>query len=226
MEIMGQWHNMVESWWKRGLRCIGTLVWRNGRNGEEHRNRDGENNEPSVNVNGAERAINALPGILRENRGAGVDGDTNADVSEERVECSPESSEQDNESSTLSSEGLRNVDENENGMEDMAMVNSMVVVNELWGRKVTVLPSWVNIWRGFVKRRFTTRRCLRTDRVILNTLRWGAAYLCGMGRSWCVHASGPASGNRSDKEWGEFLESLFLVRWEICLIFFKGCSAT
>ncbi len=213
--ISGQWQNMVVSWWKRGLQCIRRLVWRCGQNGEEHRNGDGENNEPSVNVNGGEQFMGALPGIRGESRDKGDDGDADADESEEHIERTPESSERDNDSNTLSSMGLGKVDdENENCIEDVVMVNNMVVDNELWGREVTVLPSWVKIWRGLKKRRFTPRRCLRTDRVILNTVRWGAAYLCGMGRSWCVPSSGPTSGSRSGKECGELLESFFSSEME------------
>ncbi len=93
----------------------------------------------------------------------------------------------------------------ENDLEDVVMVNNMVVDNELGGREVTVSPSWEKIWRGVKEGRFTPSKWLRTDRAILNTVRWGGAYLCGMGEGWSVDrwAILPA------KEIGEILETFF-----------------
>ncbi len=81
----------------------------------------------------------------------------------------------------------------------------MAIDNELGGREVTVLPSHDKIWRGMKKGRFTPSELLQTDRVILNTVRWGGAYMCGMGKDWIVIAFGYRHGN----EWGEMLESFF-----------------
>ncbi len=82
--------------------------------------------------------------------------------------------------------GNRNVFDGE-GFEDEVMVNNIVIDNELGGREIAVLPSW------------------KTDQVILNAVRWGGAYLCGMGKCW----SAGVLGFRSDKEYGEILKSFF-----------------
>ncbi len=59
-------------------------------------------------------------------------------------------------------------------------VNNTVVDNELGGKEVTVLPSWRKIWGGLKKGSFVPSRWISTDRVMLNTVRWSAAFLCGM----------------------------------------------
>ncbi len=72
-------------------------------------------------------------------------------------------------------------------IEDAVMVNNIVVDNELGGRDVTVIPSFEKIWKGLKKGEFKPSKWLRTDRVILNTVRWSGAYLCGMGADWSAH---------------------------------------
>ncbi len=107
--------------------------------------------------------------------------------------------------------GRREVDEN--NIEDIVMVNNMVVDKELGGREVTVLPSWEKMRSGVKQGKFTPSYWLRTDRVVLNTIRWGGAYLCGMGERWSVHSL-DNHGGRSDKEYGEILSAFFSKEME------------
>ncbi len=81
--------------------------------------------------------------------------------------------------------GRRNVERN--NIEDVIMVNNMVVDNELGGREVTVLPLSEKRWRGVKEGPFSPSKMLRTDRVILNTVRSDGAYLRGMGADWSAH---------------------------------------
>ncbi len=71
-------------------------------------------------------------------------------------------------------------------IEEEIKVNNTVVDNELGGREVTVLPSWKKVWDGLKKGSLTPSRWLQTDQVMVNTVRWSGAYLCGMGEQWSV----------------------------------------
>ncbi len=78
-----------------------------------------------------------------------------------------------------------------------------------------VLPSCKKIRSEVMKRRFVPSNWLRTGCVFLNTVRWGGAYLCGMGEGWSVDRSSfrlrSNSGHLIRNECGELLES-FLSR--------------
>ena len=67
---------------------------------------------------------------------------------------------------------------------DSVRVNNTVVDNELGGRDVTVLPCWGKIWNGLKKGQFKPSKWLETDLPELCTIRWCAAYLCGLGGGW------------------------------------------
>ena len=100
----------------------------------------------------------------------------------------------------------------EEDVEEVIEVNNSVVDNELGGREVTVLPSWQKMWHGVMKGSFKPSRWLWTDRVMLNTVRWGGAFLCGMGEHWSSVELFVSS--RSDVEMLEkfFSEEVFDVR--------------
>ncbi len=68
----------------------------------------------------------------------------------------------------------------EEDIEEVIEVNNSVVDNELGGREVTVLPSWQKMWDGLKKGSFKPSKWLYTDRVMLSTVRWSGAFLCGM----------------------------------------------
>ncbi len=104
-------------------------------------------------------------------------------------------------------EPMNNERDDEN-IEDIIEVNNMVVDNELGGREITVRPSWKKIWNGLRKGSLTPSRWLRTDRVMLNTVRWCGAYLCGMGDHW--------GGENFTEGSGEILEKFFSD--EMCLM--------
>ncbi len=193
MEIVVHWQKVFVSWCGRMTRQIRALLRRDGENGVQRRNEDEKNREASVNVNGdgdgndVNGAEGASPGINRENGKAVADADSNGDEGSQSVEGSVESR------------------DSEHEVEDKVMVNNMVVDNELGGTEVTVLPSWKKIWSGVKKGSFTPSKWLKTDRVILNTVRWGGAYLCGMGKYW----SAEPYSDVLRSECGEILESFF-----------------
>ncbi len=62
---------------------------------------------------------------------------------------------------------------------------------------------------GIKNRRIAPSRWLQTDRVILSTVRWSGAYLCGMGELWSVYSADSHGDRRSDEEYGEILEAFF-----------------
>ncbi len=209
--IVGQWRKEFVLKCKRGSHLIRMLLRRDGDNAEQHKNRHRENRESSVNVNvdgndvdGAEEDIGSLPVIIEEKRNPDADADSNVEESGQSVERNSESRDDGNESNAENKASLKKVDDG-NWIEDKIMVNNMVVDNELGGREVTVLPSLEKIWGEVKKGRFTPSTWLRTDRVILNTVRWGGAYLCGMGRGWSVDPYHDYIRRQS----GEVLESFF-----------------
>ncbi len=113
----------------------------------------------------------------------------------------------------------RKVDDND--IEDVVMVNNVVVDSELGGREVTVLPSWKKVWGAVKQGRFTPSKWLRTDRVSLSTIRWGCAYLCGMGEHWNVHSIDNYA-DRSNRRYGEIWRRSFRRKWKTYLALFKG----
>ncbi len=209
MEKVQQWQNLLVSSWKRGWHSICTLLGKRGKNGEQSRNGDEENSKASVNENvhdndadDAEEFERGFPRVSGESYYTTVD--SNIVPNDESLESATESYEEGTESITYSNSSRRMGDD-ENDIEDQIMVNNIVVDNELGGRDVTVLPSWKKMWSGLKKGRFTPSKWLRTDRAILNTVRWGGAYLCGMGKGWSILTGGTHASERS----GELLESFF-----------------
>ncbi len=98
---------------------------------------------------------------------------------------------------------LTNVDHDEDeDIEEKIKVNNTVVDNELGGREITVLPSWKKTWDGLKKGSLTPSKCLETDRVMLNTVRWCGAYLCGVGEHWSLR-------RYTSREDREMLEKFF-----------------
>ena len=96
-EILREWQNVFVSWFKRGLESMRTLPRRDNANGEQRRNDNDENSEPSVNLNvhrndlvDAEKYINSVPEIDGENGDADPNPVSNKDVIEEVVECTVE----------------------------------------------------------------------------------------------------------------------------------------
>ncbi len=92
-------------------------------------------------------------------------------------------------------------------IEEKIEVNNTVIDNELGGRDVTVLPSWEKMWGGLKKGSQTPSKWLRTDRVMLNTVRWCGSYLCGMGEPWSLGVY----ARRADTEMLEKFFSLDMV---------------
>ncbi len=201
------------------------------RHGVQPTNDDEGSSEVSVNghrddVDDPEANVSAASGLREENWD--TDADVNAEVNVQVVESNAGRSDRDEASNTRSREqsdivpvnvprenaigswwkrlsehmGRREMDGN--NIEDAIMVNNMVVDNELGGREVTVLPSWEKIWRGVKEGPFSPSKMLRTDRVILNTIRWGGAYLCGMGEDWS------AQKRKLHAKWGDGGEILQL----------------
>ncbi len=76
-------------------------------------------------------------------------------------------------------------DEDED-LEEKIRVNNTVVDNELGGRELTVFPSLGKMCKGLKEGSLVPSKWLKTDRVMLNTVRWSGAYLCGMGERWSV----------------------------------------
>ncbi len=213
MEIMRQWKNLFVSWCKGCGQRMRIRSWRGAVNGMQRGNGDEENRESSVtvdiqgnDVDGAEESIGASPDISGHNRDAEAGAGSSSGVNEETVETTANNGEGSYESYAQSSVGRRKVSDTE----DVVMVNNMVVENEVGVREVTVLPSWEKIWSGLKQGRFTPSKWLRTDRAILNTVRWGGAYLCGMGEGWSVGGFSVGAGNES----GKILESFFSKEME------------
>ncbi len=63
-------------------------------------------------------------------------------------------------------------------------VNNTVVDNELGGTDVTVLPSLAKVWKAVRNGEFRPSSWLVTDQPKLCTVRWAAAFLCGIGHDW------------------------------------------
>ncbi len=113
-----------------------------------------------------------------------------------------------------------NLVDDEGDIEEKIQVNNAVVDNELGGREVTVLPSWKKMWGGLKKRSLTPSRWLKTDRIMLNTVHWCAAYLCRMGERWGIQAySSRADAEMLEKffssEMFPMLSILQCVEWDI-----------
>ena len=75
--------------------------------------------------------------------------------------------------------------------ENRVRVNDTVVDNELGGKEVTVWPSWKKMRKGLKSSEFSARKWLEADWAELCTVRWCAAYLCGLGGDWSVHPNEP-----------------------------------
>ncbi len=219
MELLGQWQKVFVSRCKRGSHRMRELLQRDGESSVRRRNRDERNRESSVSVNmnendvdGAEETIHVLSGINGENRNAEADADSNRNRSSESLERTAESRDDGNESNEESKVGRGNEDDG-NEIENKIMVNNMVVDNELGGTEVMVIPSWKKIWSGVKRGRFTPSRWLRTDQVILNTIRWSGAYLCGMGNPWSVDKFRDSFLNECDEIFDTFFSrEMFYVR--------------
>ncbi len=93
-------------------------------------------------------------------------------------------------------------DEGDEDIEENIEVNNAVIDNELGGREVTVVPSLEKMCDGLKRGSFTPSRWLQTDRVMLSTVRWCGAYLCGIGEQWSVEESVSRKGS-------ELLEKFF-----------------
>ncbi len=98
-------------------------------------------------------------------------------------------------------------DEDDEDIEGKIKVNNSVIDNELGGRKVMVLPAWEKIWNELKKGSVAPRRWLNTDRVMLNTVRWSGAYLCGMREHWSDQRYKSRNG-------GEILDKFFSTEME------------
>ncbi len=96
-------------------------------------------------------------------------------------------------------------------IEEKIQVNNAVVDNELGGREVTVLLSLKKMWNGLKKGSFEPITWLRTDRVMLNTVRWGGAFLCGRDGQW-------GASKYDDREDGEILKEFFSSAYELLLL--------
>ena len=70
--------------------------------------------------------------------------------------------------------------------ENQVQVNNLVVDNEIGGTAVTVRPAWKKMWDGLKKGEFKPTKWLQADFTGLCTVRWCAAYLCGIGKKWNV----------------------------------------
>ena len=108
----------------------------------------------------------------------------------------------------------------ENEVESRVMVNNTVVDNELGGREVTVLPSWEKMRDGLKNGSFRPITWLQTDRVILNTVRWSGAFLCGMGEYWSIDETCVGKGAEEletffSREMKGVLRILQFVEWDI-----------
>ncbi len=210
-EIVAQWQKVIVLWCKRESNRMCTFLRRDGENTQQRRDGDEENRESSVRVNvdgngvdGVEDHLGASPGINEEYGNAEAEADLNVCESGQSVEHIAEGRDSGDESNAESIVSRGSVDDG-NGIEKKIMVNNMVVDNELGGREVTVLPSWEKIRNGIKEGRFTPGKWLRTDRVILNTVRWGGAYLCGVGEDWSVGGF----GFRTRKESSDVSKSFF-----------------
>ena len=216
IQIVRHGQNVFISWCKYTSQRARTLLRGDSENSEQCRNEE-ENIDPSLNEHGSDRdgsqkSMGVLPRANRENS----DADSIAEANEEALEIAAGTIEDGNRSCRRSSErrnaeeeipitvvpqqntitsvcnrvsewtGRRQADDGDQ-VEDVVMVNNMVVDNELGGREVTVLPSLKKMWSELKEGRFTPSKWLRTDRVILNTIRWGGAYLCGVGADWSAH---------------------------------------
>ncbi len=185
-------------------------------------------------VHCAKEYLGSSQGTTGGNDYVGADVDSKAEVSEDAVKCTAENCERGTEYNAWSSEEMskqetitaleislhnpvvscfkrvskcvsRKLVNDGNEIEKIVMVNNMVVDNELGGAEVTVLPSLEKIWSGLKNGAFTPSKWLWTDRVILNTVRWGGAYLCGMGKEWGVSTL----GYLPDRECHHILETFF-----------------
>ncbi len=96
----------------------------------------------------------------------------------------------------------------DHGIQEKIKVNNTVIDNELGGREVTVSPSWKKMWGGMKKYSFTPSSWLQTDRVMLSTVRWSGAFLCGMGGHWGVN-------EYSHRGQAEILETFFSREMEL-----------
>ena len=223
METIQQSKCLLLSWCKRGSQRLRTFFWTDGENLAQKQNGDGESSESSVIVNVGGNDVDdpkehtrELPAVIEEKKAVVAKLSSNAELREEAVQRISENRERNSKSNVLSSNSQKSVGDGK-GVEDVVMVNNLVVDNELGGGEVTVLPSWEKMKSGIMEGRFTPSKWLQTDRVLLNTVRWSGAYLCGMGEYWSVDTS----GDRSGKECGGILESLFSRETEFVLHILK-----
>ena len=83
--------------------------------------------------------------------------------------------------------GHEGSDVNDAGVvENNLRVNSTVVDNDLGGTEATVLPSCRKMWKGLKRDELSPRKRLEADWAELCTVRWCAAYLCGVEEDWSV----------------------------------------
>ncbi len=184
---------LLLAWCRRGVEHISTFMSRNSENIEMSSNTDEESIGPPIHTHHS-------------------NCDDNDEI-EEKMPIVPLWKR------LQQSAGLGNADDG-NGIENKVMLNNIVIDNELGGREVTVFPAWDKMWDGFKKRSFWPSTWLSTDRVMLNTIRWSGAFLCGMGENWSIEENGSRDG-------GEILDAFFsrkmyhmrdilrLVEWNI-----------
>ncbi len=112
-------------------------------------------------------------------------------------------------------------DDMEKDIEDVIKVNNTVIDNELWGREVAVLMSWQKIKNGLKNRRFKPSRWFRTYPVMLNTVQWCGAFLCGtLGEQWSVHEDADTNDGEMlktffSRDMADMLDILQSVEWNI-----------
>ncbi len=85
--------------------------------------------------------------------------------------------------------------------------------------------SWRKMYRGLKACKFTPSKWLRTDRVILNTVRRSSAYLCAMGIIWAdVYGIGDVLDSFFSKEMKGSREILQFVEWDTSTVN-DGCES-
>ncbi len=80
---------------------------------------------------------------------------------------------------------IGNTDDINSYISERLMVNNSVVDNELAGTDVTVKVSWRKLLEGVKNWQFDPSAWLISEHALLSTVRWGGAFLCGLGDDWC-----------------------------------------
>ncbi len=198
--------NAFVAWCKDAVECMHALLGRDGEKGEQGVNSTAETSDEGGDSReesgGERRELNRLSqlqfqvivtwckrGVERLTtfvRGRSENNEQNSSTDEEDREVSADA----------------HVSCGDDDIERRIEVNNTVVDNELGGKELTVLPSWKKMLGRLKKGWFEPSTWLRTDRVMLNTVRWSGAFLCGMGEHWGVVDVG-------SKKNAEMLETFF-----------------